>query len=246
MAPPRLVLFDAVGTLLHPEPHVADAYLVAGQRWGSQRDRATVAERFRAALRRYGGEAIVPSYDGRPAQRQRAARGVTNERRERQRWQAIVSYVFDDVPQHGRAIYEQLWQHFADPRHWRLDAELATVWRELGHRGYALGIASNFDERLVAVCEGHPPLGSTSHLYYSSQLGFVKPDVRFYRAIERRAGFRPDEILIVGDDLLHDVQAPRSAGWQSLLLDPLPQSEPTAVPADVPRIARLADLLSLL
>lgn len=236
---PRLVLFDAVGTLLHPRPSVATAYRQVGQQYGSRQDEDSIRSRFREALARDAGRLVQPAAESRRAG-QAPIWPATSEGDERRRWLRIVAHVFEDVPQHVQAIFEQLWEHFAAGEHWQLDPQLAAVWRQLESRGYELGIASNFDARLLTVCRAHPPLDHSRHVYYSSQLGFAKPDSRFYAAIERRTGRRGAEILIVGDDPLHDWQAPRQFGWQALLLDP------AAATAAESRITGLADLVSLL
>src|SRR5437660_2707613 len=48
----RAVFFDAVGTLLHPEPPAGAVYAVLGRRFGSRLDPGAVAGRFRTAFRR--------------------------------------------------------------------------------------------------------------------------------------------------------------------------------------------------
>ena len=48
----KAVFFDAVGTLIHPEPSAATVYHSVGMRHGSRLDHATVKARFRAAFRR--------------------------------------------------------------------------------------------------------------------------------------------------------------------------------------------------
>src|SRR5262245_9689568 len=47
----RAVLFDAVGTVLYPNPPAATAYYEAGQRFGSRLSAAEVARRYAAAFR---------------------------------------------------------------------------------------------------------------------------------------------------------------------------------------------------
>src|SRR6266568_3856374 len=123
----RWVLFDAVGTLVYPDPSVAEAYHAAGQRFGSQLGVETIWQRFSPAL--------SASYCG---------GGPTSESNERQRWRSIISHVIDDVPDARDAIFDHLWQHFSQPRHWRLYDDAANALSDLPRRGYQFGIASNF------------------------------------------------------------------------------------------------------
>src|SRR5436190_11062858 len=73
MAPPGIIVFDAVGTILHPSPDVAQAYLDVGGRHSSCLDARTVQMRFKTAFARQ--EALDAQ-----------AGNITNETRERQRW----------------------------------------------------------------------------------------------------------------------------------------------------------------
>ncbi len=48
----RAVFFDAVGTLIHPEPSAAKVYGEIGRRFGSRYSAAAIATRFVAAFRK--------------------------------------------------------------------------------------------------------------------------------------------------------------------------------------------------
>jgi putative hydrolase of the HAD superfamily len=213
------ILFDAVGTLIEPEPPVAAAYAAAGRRFGSSLSADDILPRFRAAFARQ--ERRDAAY----------AAGSASEAGERARWQAIVGEVFDDIAE-PEALFEALWLHFAQPEHWRLMPGAAVAWRRLAvwqsdtqqhdprRRGVPrlVGIASNFDARLERVCAGLAPLAGT-RLFISSQLGHRKPYVAFFRAIESRLRLRPEHLFLVGDDLANDYQGALAAGWQAVLVD---------------------------
>src|SRR5690606_2262520 len=101
------------------------------------------------------------------------------------------------------------------------------------------GLASNFDHRLVTLCKRFEALRDLDYIFCSSEIGVSKPDPRFYRAIERRTGFRGEQILLVGDDPLHDVRAPGHLGWKTLLWEPHPNVGST----EPHRLNDLRDLL---
>lgn len=201
------VLFDAVGTLIEPDPPVAIAYESVGKRFGSALTGAEILQRFRAAFARQ--EQLDEAEFG----------GTTDEARERRRWQTIVAEVFADVAD-GESLFAALWRHFAEPASWRLCPGAAECWRTLELRGLTLGIASNFDGRLEGVCQGLQPLDGCRQLFISSQLGIRKPHPAFFAAIAAQLQLEPERLLLVGDDLTNDYQAARAAGWQSLLIDP--------------------------
>jgi len=200
----RLVYFDAVGTLLRPEPPVAQAYQRIGQRYGCPRSVEEIRRAFHHAL------ADQEAYD--------AANGYrTDEERERQRWRAIVSAVLPEV-QDAEACFAELWDHFAQPHHWRLEPGSLEVLAHLARKGLQLGLASNFDNRLIGLVQALPDLCDyLDSVWVSSQVGWRKPAAEFYAALGE--GYDPQELLMVGDDRVNDYEGARAAGWHALLLD---------------------------
>jgi putative hydrolase of the HAD superfamily len=209
----RAVVFDAVGTLLFAQPRVAEFYHLVGWQHGSLRTLDEVRSRLYAAY--------AASESGRPDEpADSLVRQPTSEGRERERWQQVVATVFDDIPDSVPAIFRELWQHFAQAEHWRLAEGAAGVLDELARRGYRLAIGSNFDRRLHAVVAGHPALRACEQTFVSSEIGFPKPDERFYASAAALLGVSPAEILMVGDDWTNDIRGARAAGWQALYLAP--------------------------
>ena len=80
----RAVVFDAVGTLLTPEPSAAEVYAEVGRRFGSRLDLPAIRARFRAAF-------------AQEDERDRAASWRTDPAREERRWRAIVAHTLPDV-----------------------------------------------------------------------------------------------------------------------------------------------------
>ncbi len=144
--------------------------------------------------------------------------GRTSQAREVERSRGIVDDVFGAAPQAG-AIFDDLWEHFARPDHWRLFDDATATWNALAAAGVTLGIASNFDDRLDGICQALAPLAECRHVFVSSRVGWRKPRVEFFAAIAGELGLQPEEMLLVGDDLDNDYQAARAAGWQAVLVD---------------------------
>jgi putative hydrolase of the HAD superfamily len=236
----ELILFDAVGTVLTPRRPVAEVYHEYGERFGSQRTRNQIRDRFHWALQRNAGRAIQPSWEGRPVRVSPWLRANTNESRELRRWHRIVADVFDDVPDRAGELFFELWQHFAQAEAWEVHPDWSETQTTLQRLGLQVGIASNFDQRLLHLAEELHPLKGLRHLFVSSRLGVSKPDPRFYQAIERQTGFGGPSILLIGDDPLHDVIAPRQAGWQALWWSP---NEQAVGMKNLPRLRRFSDLI---
>lgn len=202
-----VVVFDVVGTLVEPCPSVARAYRDTGRAHGIEIDEEAIRVAFRAAWQRQ--EAIDAAAT--PAH-------ATDRRRERERWQGIVADVFGPVAALP-AIFADLWDHFADPRAWRPVGRGVDLVAAARGAGLEIALASNFDERLLAIAPAVAPLDAASHVFASSELGWRKPALEFFRAVERRLGRRPDELILVGDDPRLDLAAAHRAGWHARLVD---------------------------
>jgi len=203
---PPVVFFDAVGTLLHPEPPATVVYATVGRRFDSRLDEAVIAQRFRAAFHWQ-------------EQADYAAGLRTSEEREWMRWKVIVAEVLDDVPDPA-ACFAELHAHFARPDAWRCEAHTSHVLEALAGRGHRLGIASNSDARLRPVVEGLSDLRRVRELVISSEIGWRKPAPAFFAQMCRQAGSLPGQIAYIGDDENNDYEGGRAFGLQVVLLDP--------------------------
>lgn len=201
-APIRVILFDAVGTLIYAEPGVTAAYHALGHRFGSKKTPEQVHERFQFAFRRDDADL------------------ATNEDNERRRWQRIVTDVFDDVSAtQVEPLFLALWDHFAEPRNWRLFDDVRDTLIQLSEFDVTVGIASNFDSRLEPICDALAPLDQVPLRFISSQIGFAKPSPQFFAKIAERLGILPQEILFVGDDVDNDYAGALAAGFHAILID---------------------------
>jgi putative hydrolase of the HAD superfamily len=200
----RAIVFDVVGTLVEPAPAVAEAYRAAALRHGIDHDVADIGGRFRTAWRRQEAldAAALPPF-------------ATSGDRERERWRAIVADVFDAAPQ-SDAIFTDLWAHFGRPDAWRAIPAGRDLVRAARDAGLTVALASNFDERLFGIATVIEPLSWADHVFASSELGWRKPAVEFFRTVERRLGRSPEELVLVGDDAELDIAAGRHAGWHVL------------------------------
>ncbi len=217
----KAVLFDAVGTLIRPVPSVADAYFAAGRKYGSSRTSSEIAARFASAWRIEQHREPVHSGDSETGVEnfQPLLRNPTSESLEVHRWQRIVAHVLDDVVEAQQQLFTDLWDHFSESCHWRLFDDVPSAWNSCRELGLRVGIASNFDGRLVRLCSQFAPLTQCPALFYSSAVGFSKPDPRFFDAVAKQLELRPNQILLVGDDLENDLIGARAAGWHALLID---------------------------
>ena len=221
----RGIVFDAVGTLIKPEPSVADAYVAAASRQGVALDREEVKARFHQHFQ---------------SDHVHAADGVlsTNEVTERRRWRMIVAGVLPEVAEPDRA-FDELWDHFGRPDSWRCYPDVVPVLESLEERGIVVCVGSNFDSRLRGVVRGLREFkGRLESLVISSEVGFRKPHPSFFRAACAQLGLAPESVLCVGDDPENDVRGAIRAGLSALLLDRV-----GSLAGDLPRVTNLTTLI---
>jgi putative hydrolase of the HAD superfamily len=220
----RAVFFDAVGTLITPDPPAPAVYAAVGQRHGSRLDLATIRDRFHDAFRH---EELRDRLDG----------WRTDDDREELRWRSIVRVVLDDV-RDREACFRELWDHFARPASWRVLPGAGLVVTELARRGFVVGIASNFDRRLRPVVAGLPDLAAVRDLVISAEVGWRKPARGFFDAVVRAARSERGDVLLVGDDFENDYEGATAAGLRAVLLGEDDRPAPGVV-----KIAELVELL---
>jgi putative hydrolase of the HAD superfamily len=220
------IAFDAVGTLISPDPPVAEVYARVGRKHGSALSEEEVRERFREAFRiEHLGIATTSEFD------------------EHHRWRRIVQRVFGLAE--IELCFQELFDHFGRPESWRCFPEVAGTLGELSGRGYDLVLASNFDFRLHAICDGHPELACFSSRVISSEVGWFKPRAEFYRGMLETSGFQKHEVLMVGDDWQNDTVGAMEFGIKAIHVD-RGQAEPVTRKDNVTVISSLRVLLDLL
>ena len=220
----RWILFDAVGTLIYPDPPVAEVYRGVARRFGLELSAAEIHDRFAAA---FAHEFAAVGSERPP----------TSEASERARWQRVVAAVLHELAAPAEEPFDLLWAHFARADSWRTFEDVAPTLAKLARRGVRLGIASNFDGRLHGIVQATSPLAACERVFVSSEIGFSKPDRRFFQSVQRQLNVSPDEILLVGDDVQNDQQGALAAGWRTVLVR-------RGAPASGANISALSELLS--
>ena len=87
-------------------------------------------------------------------------------------------------------------------------------------KGYRLFAASNSFGHLQRSRLAHAGiLDFFEDTYISMDIGYDKPDIRFYQEALRRCGLQPSEVLMIGDSMTTDVLGAQAAGIDALFFD---------------------------
>ena len=115
----------------------------------------------------------------------------------------------------------------------------------LRDKGYRLFAASNSFGHLQRSRLQHAGiLHLFEDTYISMDIGYDKPDVRFYEEALRRCRLQPNEVLMVGDSMTTDIIGARAAGLDAVYFNR--RNEPTDPHSSVVVIQSLPELLPLL
>ena len=87
-------------------------------------------------------------------------------------------------------------------------------------KGYRLFAASNsFGHLQRSRLEHAGILHFFEDTYISMDIGYDKPDIRFYQEALRRCGLQPSEVLMIGDSMTTDILGAQAAGMDALFFD---------------------------
>ena len=223
----RAVLFDAGGTLSHPD--WARIALLAKRETGrdfiAAKMRRTLYEVLHETDARLFDEAFRASHTRRPGwvfQDMFRSLGVDEATCERLRLQLVAAH-----------SEKHVWCS--------LDRDVPRVMSELKRAGLRVGVISNTEDgRLKELLE---MVGVAEHfelLVDSYICGVRKPDAAIFHHALEQLKIAPDEAVYVGDSYGHDVLGARRAGLRAILLDPLD----IYAESDCARIHSLGELVS--
>jgi putative hydrolase of the HAD superfamily len=201
-----LVFFDAVGTLIYPSPPVYETYQSIGKKYGASLSEEIISERFKKSFKTYFSK--DPKFDT-----------TSSEKLEKQRWKNIVDDIFKQTSFNNPNLFHELWQHFSIPSHWKLYDDTKPVLEKLINEEIYVGLASNFDARILTICTELLPEIHASRIFYSTALGYAKPNVDFYKSIEHTIDADKKNFIMIGDDWENDIKAATNAGWTAIHRD---------------------------
>ena len=87
-------------------------------------------------------------------------------------------------------------------------------------KGYRLFAASNsFGHLQRSRLERAGILKYFEDTYISMDIGYDKPDVRYFEEALRRCGLQPNEVLMIGDSLTTDILGAQAVGMDTIFVD---------------------------
>lgn len=202
------IFFDAGDTLFEVNGGVGLIYSRFAGKYGVKIDAAGLEKAFRTAFKKSPPLAFP------------GAEASEIQSLERAWWYHLVRSVFDGTSFPAfDDFFNDVYLFFAEAEAWSLFPETREVLERLQEEGYQIGIISNFDSRIEAICEALDLRKFLATITHSSRYGIAKPSPGIFRQALDEAGLAPSESLYVGDSPRHDIEGARIVGMTPLLVD---------------------------
>lgn len=204
----KAVFFDAGGTLFDVKGSVGEQYARFAKKYGVEVDIEFLNRRFGEVFKESRPLAF-------PGAHKKEIKSL-----ERRWWYEIVRSVFEDIDfDDFDRLFDDLFVYFEGAEGWSLFPETAEVLERLQRKQLQLGVISNFDSRLSAVCESLGVRSFFKTMTISSQSGAAKPSPEIFKKALQEAGVSSGETVYIGDTLHHDIEGAQAVGMKALLLD---------------------------
>ncbi len=209
---PKVIFFDAMGTLFGIRGSVGSVYAEVARKFGIEVSAAALNQAFGASFK----QAPPMAFPGAPA--------ADLKRLEYHWWAAIARQSFAQANALEKfkdfdRFFDYLYDYFATAEPWELyDDTRPTLnyWRD---QGVALGVISNFDSRLYDVLEALQLDGYFSSVTISTEVGAAKPSAAVFQRAIAQHNCLPQEAWHVGDSIGEDYEGAIAAGLQGIWLD---------------------------
>ncbi len=154
--------------------------------------------------------------------------------------------------QHSTRLALQLGDFFVHtgPRQTGLMPGARELLEYLSDTPFSLGIVTNgFSEAQWPKMKSSDIYKYFSHFFLSEEVGYMKPDVRFFAAVQQQLGAAPSEIMVIGDDFAVDMVGAQRAKMPHIYYNynalPLPK-DAVAPTYEIHHLMEIKEILPLL
>ncbi|MBF2080013.1 MAG: HAD family hydrolase [Synechococcales cyanobacterium T60_A2020_003] len=208
---PKIIFFDAVGTLFGVRDSVGTVYRDIALIYGVDAPAEVINTAFFQAFK------TAPAM---------AFPGVAEEdlpEREFSWWRAIAAQTFQQVGvldqfENFDGFFANLYAHFATEKPWFIYPDVIPMLNHWRDRQVMLAVLSNFDSRLHSVL---PQLGLADYfasVTISTETGAAKPDSKIFQIALEKHQCPPEAAWHIGDSYQQDYQGAKAAGIRGIWL----------------------------
>ncbi|AFY74821.1 haloacid dehalogenase superfamily enzyme, subfamily IA,REG-2-like HAD hydrolase, subfamily IA [Synechococcus sp. PCC 7502] len=217
---PKVIFFDAVGTLFGVQGSVGTIYSTIAHKYGVNAKFEDLDQAFFHDFKT-APKMAFPDVD----------RSQIPEY-EYQWWRNIAKSTFNQVGalqdfKDFDAYFQEMYDFFATPEAWYIYEDVVPTLTYLQNQGVTLGIISNFDHRIYAVLESLELHNFFASITISTQVGAAKPDSQIFQAaIAKHQEVNPDQShWHIGDSYKEDYEGAIKANLVGIWLNRYSSSE---------------------
>ncbi|MGB3495712.1 MAG: HAD-IA family hydrolase [Elainellaceae cyanobacterium] len=209
--PPKVIFFDAVGTLFGVKGSVGEVYSSLAQSFGVEVGADALNHAFFQSFRK-APPMTFPGVDI-----------TTIPYREFEWWKAIAIETFEqagviesftDFDQ----FFDELYALFATATPWEIYPDTMATLHHWKIQGIDLGILSNFDSRIHRVMDSLSLSEFFSSITISTEVGAAKPDYKIFEVALKKHDCPPQSAWHVGDSYKEDYEGAKAAGLRPIWL----------------------------
>lgn len=208
---PKVVFFDAVGTLFGVRGNVGERYAQIAQQFGVQAEPQSL------------NAAFFHSFQTAPPMAFPSARSTEIPQREYDWWETIARQTFYQVGLLNQFanfsdFFNALYHYFETADPWLVYPDVLKALDYWQGQHVHMGILSNFDSRIYSVLNVLNLGGFFNSVTISTEVGAAKPDVRMFQTALQKYSCPPEQAWHIGDSLREDYQGAKAAGLRAIWL----------------------------
>jgi putative hydrolase of the HAD superfamily len=209
---PKIIFFDAVGTLFGVRSSVGEIYAQFADQAGLDVDASNL------------NSAFLKSFRAAPRAAFAGAAPQDLSRLEYEWWRTVAQNSFECVGALAQlsdfdAFFRPLFIYFETEAPWIVYPETLKALEMLKSLEIELAIISNFDSRLYPVLEALGLAGWFGSVTLSTQVGAAKPEAEIFEVALAKHQYLPTQAWHVGDSWAEDYEGAIAAGFQGVWLN---------------------------
>ena len=209
---PKVIFFDAMGTLFDLQSTVGEIYQQRALKYGVTVD-AKLLDR-----------AFIESFKSAPPLAFCSVESETIQEQEFAWWKNVVKTTFSQVGalehfSNFTDFFAEIYTYFATEEPWYVFSDIVPSLKKWQDRGVELGVISNFDSRLNRVLKVLELEQFFTSITISSIAGSAKPEHDIFKIALNKHGLVAQQAWHIGDSLLEDYQGAKNAQINSFWLN---------------------------
>ncbi|MEM7760456.1 MAG: HAD-IA family hydrolase [Cyanobacteria bacterium P01_A01_bin.40] len=209
---PKVIFFDAMGTLFKLKSSVGEIYRQYALKYGVEADAKIIEQAFSTSFKSAPPLAFTTTDFSLIKQHEFAW------------WKNVVESTFfqiDHLDQFSdfTEFFTEIYVYFATKDPWLVFPDTINTLRKWQKLEVQLGIISNFDSRLIGILHELNLLEFFTSVTISSLAGFAKPESKIFEIALNKHKIAADQAWHIGDSLREDYQGARNVGINSFWLN---------------------------